>query len=551
MSRSIKQVVLVVDDSKSSRSLLVDMLRDLSVEVIEAENGQEGASAALACMPDLILMDYRMPVMEGPEAVEAIRQHPLAARIPILMITGETAPEKMLSSFQSGVLDFIHKPFDPVQLKAQIASYLRLAEINRRFVLATIDRVTERPNVMALQEDVENEEGVNPLLFIRSRQVVEVRHLYGAGIGDELERSLCARIEEIARSIFRVECRLYVIDRGELVLRFLDAENYIDGESAPVIMRAFERYLVAEEFEVENLLFTCEFRLVVSLPGKGVLEDGLIAFADSQVPGTAPSLVFAGEVVAQHREVIRSNLQTLTSIRNSLREEQVTAYAQPLVDLGTEQVVGYECLMRIKDSAGRILLPGSFLQVAKSSRYYPELTMAMIDQVYRAFQAKPCLYSLNFSSVDIETPQVVKHTLAMLSAHPDFARHLLVELVEQEEGSDFSQIRDFLKKISSCGARAAIDDFGSGYSNLRRLSELDFHFVKIDGTLVRDIVVSERARKLVDWVVSFADQAEVELIAEFVETPEHRDQLLKMGVGIGQGFYYGRPRPLEELLREE
>ncbi|AFG37827.1 EAL domain-containing protein [Spirochaeta africana] len=548
MKHAHTPVLLIVDDSASSRKVLREVLRDLPVEIVEENNGRSGAERALQILPDLILMDYRMPVMDGPEAVAQIRSHQLAARIPILMITGETASDKMLSSFQSGVLDFIHKPFDPVQLKAQVESYLRLAEINRRFVLATMDRVTERPNMMALQEDVDDEGGCNPLLFLRSKEVAAVRRLYGAEIGDQLERSVCARIEDIAGKMFRVACHLYVIDRGSLVLRFIDPDGYIDSESAPTIMRTFEHHLGEEEFEVENLLFTCEFRMVVSLPGPTVLDDGMVAFEDGRDAIRGPSMVFAGEVVAQRRETIHANLQTLTTIRNSLREDQVLAYAQPLVDLRSGNTIGYECLMRIRDAAGLVLTPYQFLDVAKSSRYYPDMTLRMLDQARRVFSDSSCKCSLNYSIVDVENKRVVERTIALLKEYPRFARNLIIELVEQEDGSDFNLIGGFIQQLRDCGAQVAIDDFGSGYSNLRRLVELDFTYVKIDGSLVRDIVTSERSQQLVNWVVDFARQADIELIAEFVETEEHRQRLLEMGVTLGQGYLYGRPVALTDIL---
>ncbi len=547
MIRKHTPVVLIVDDSAASRKVLKDVLKDMPIHVLEAEDGSQGVDIALKEFPDLILMDYRMPVMDGPEAVSRIRRHQLAARIPILMITGETTPDKMLTSFKSGVLDFIHKPFDVVQLRAQVESYLRLAEINRRFVLATMDRVTERPNMMALQEDVEEENGSNPLVFLRSKEVADVRRLYGTEIGDELERVLCDRIEEIAAAMFKVESRLYVIDRGSIVLRFIDTDNYIYGESAPTIMRTFEHHISDEEFEINGLLFTCEFRMVVSLPGETVLDDGIVAFEDGRDTLKSRSIVFAGDVVAQHRKAIHINLSTLNTIRNSLRADQVIAYAQPLIELQNRTVLGYECLMRIKDGSGKILSPFQFLDIAKNSRYYPELTMQMLKQACPAFSSGTYKCSLNYSIVDIENPRIVEHTRHLLQENPGFARNLIIELVEQEEGSDFGLIEEFISMIREYGAEAAIDDFGSGYSNLRRLVELDFNYVKIDGTLVRDIVTSVRSRRLVNWVVGFAKEADVQLVAEFVETEDHRSRLIDMGISLGQGYLFGRPVPLSEI----
>ncbi|GAB6090369.1 EAL domain-containing protein [Spirochaeta dissipatitropha] len=549
MAEKFTPKVLVVDDSIASRKMVCEILRDLHVDIIEAEDGEEAVGIALEVLPDLILMDYRMPKMDGPEAVALIRQHPLAARIPMLMITGETDSSKMISSFESGVLDYIHKPFDRVQLGAQIRSYLKLAEVNRKFVLATIDHVTSRPNLLALHEDVENENGANPLLFLRSKEVSAVRRLYGTQIGNNLEIALCGKIEEIASQMFQVECVLYVIDRGAFVLRFLDNNRYIDMESAPTIMRTFEHHLSDAEFEVNNLLFTCDFRLVVSLAGDDVLSDGLVAFEDGRDLHIGPDIVFANEVVAEHRQSIHNNLQTLTTIRNSLREDHVISYVQPLVDLRNSEVIGYECLMRIRDSSGVILTPYQFLGVAKNSRYYPEMTIYMLNQACRAFSSGNLYCSINYSIVDIENERVVNHTLQVLKNNPEFARNLIIELVEQEDRSDFDRIGTFIRQIKACGARAAIDDFGSGYSNLRRVIELDFDYLKIDGSLVKDIVVNERVKRLVSWVVTFAEQAGMKVIAEFVESEAHQKHLLDMGVNFGQGYHFGRPEALDVRFR--
>ncbi|THB64815.1 MAG: EAL domain-containing protein, partial [Spirochaetaceae bacterium] len=182
--------------------------------------------------------------------------------------------------------------------------------------------------------------------------------------------------------------------------------------------------------------------------------------------------------------------------------------------------------------------------------YYPDLTIQMLLQACDAFAKASCLCTLNYSIVDIENERVVQKTMDILKENPGFASRLVIELVEQEDGSDFELVADFMRDVRQLGAQVAIDDFGSGYSNLRRLMELDFNYVKIDGSLVRDITVSQRAKQLTDWVVGFAEQAKVKLIAEFVETEEHRRLLLDAGVDLGQGYLFGRPEPLRVIKQK-
>ena len=126
-------LILSVDDSSTIRSLLARLFRPFACELCEAANGEEGLAVAAEKRPDLILLDYNMPVLDGIAMLRRLREDPVLKRTPVIMLTAESGPESMATVARLGVRDYVTKPFRDEQL---------LAKVGR--IIPLIPRTTER-----------------------------------------------------------------------------------------------------------------------------------------------------------------------------------------------------------------------------------------------------------------------------------------------------------------------------------------------------------------------------------------------------------------------
>lgn len=124
------------------------------------------------------------------------------------------------------------------------------------------------------------------------------------------------------------------------------------------------------------------------------------------------------------------------------------------------------------------------------------------------------------------------------------------ELTETAAVRNLKATRRFISRMAEIGARVALDDFGTGLSSLMHLKDLDIHCIKIDGKFVRDVLSNARSRALIRALVQIADEIGLETVAEFVENADIAASVRELGVQFAQGYFYGRPGPLSDALRD-
>ena len=156
--------------------------------------------------------------------------------------------------------------------------------------------------------------------------------------------------------------------------------------------------------------------------------------------------------------------------------------------------------------------------------------------------------SINISSLDIDKNSTRDRILELLYGCGKDASRVTFELLEDEDVHDIKTLKAFIKEVKSLGVKIAIDDFGSGYSNFNRLLDYEPDILKIDGSLVKNIVNDRYSLDLVDTIVVFAYKQNIQVIAEFVENEEVFNILNDLGVQFTQGYYFGKPMPLDEIV---
>ncbi len=248
----------------------------------------------------------------------------------------------------------------------------------------------------------------------------------------------------------------------------------------------------------------------------------------------------------------RRRLSMPVELRAGLRRHEFFLLYQPVVDLMSGQVVGAEALMRWRRPDGRLVPPDIFIKVAEDADAIKLVTQRVVELLRQdargLFQAHPELYlALNLSADDV----MDTHTstmLAELSSDLEAPAGGLVAEITERGFVDAVAARPVLEALHRAQVRIAIDDFGTGYSSLASLQELNLDLLKIDKAFVQSLGAAAATSNVVFHIVEIARTLGLRLVAEGIETVEQADALRALGVTFAQGWLFGRPMPLDEVL---
>ncbi len=255
--------------------------------------------------------------------------------------------------------------------------------------------------------------------------------------------------------------------------------------------------------------------------------------------------IVANNLAKEYRKRVEENIKIIEEIKYALNNNSILVYYQPIVDSRTSEIVKYEALVRMRTSSGEIKTPFYFLDASKLSNLYPKITLAVIEKTIELLHNTNKQVSINLSVLDIENDDVRSNIIHILSEHRPCVDRITFELLEDEKAHDFKVVKNFIKLVKSMGATIAIDDFGKGYSNYSRLIEYEPDFLKVDGSLIKDINQNPISHSVVKSIVTFAKEQNMKIVAEFVENETTVKTLQDLGVDMLQGYFFGKPEPLE------
>jgi EAL domain-containing protein (putative c-di-GMP-specific phosphodiesterase class I) len=234
-------------------------------------------------------------------------------------------------------------------------------------------------------------------------------------------------------------------------------------------------------------------------------------------------------------------------IADTLDKDNVVPFFQPICNKNGH-IIKYEALIRIKtkdkQEQEQYVSPYYFLDIARRTRQYDSLSHKMIEKVLEMMVAHPTVtFSINFSFRDMLNKEIRDMVRSKIVAMREENKpiNLVFEVLESEKLTDINTIKNFLKYIKYDDAPIAIDDFGTGYSNFLHLMQMEPSYLKIDGSLIKEIDTNTKTLLLVKGIVSFAKALQVKTIAEYVHSKAIYDLLVEIGVDEFQGYYIGEP----------
>jgi PAS domain S-box-containing protein len=233
----------------------------------------------------------------------------------------------------------------------------------------------------------------------------------------------------------------------------------------------------------------------------------------------------------------------LGRIRDAIDDDRLVLYTQPIVDLLTGHTVQQELLLRMRAEDGSIIAPGEFLPIAERYGLISEIDRWVIRQAV-ALAARGEATEFNLSGASIGDPTVVHElasAIAQAAADPSL---LVVEVTETAMMKQVDAGRRFAEQVTALGCRLALDDFGTGFASLSYLKQIPAQLLKIDIEFVRDLTHSDTDARLVRGIIGIAREFDQTTIAEGIEDEATLVLLRELGVHLGQGYLFGRPRSL-------
>jgi PAS domain S-box-containing protein len=238
-----------------------------------------------------------------------------------------------------------------------------------------------------------------------------------------------------------------------------------------------------------------------------------------------------------------------SDLRHALENGEFFPYFQPLVELVTGELHGFELLARWQHPTLGIISPDTFIPMAESNGSIGELSSQVLRKAFQAItlHGKGLRLAFNISPLQLKDLTLPRH-IRQIAEDAGFPLECAtVEITESAIAEDMAAARSISADLKAMGCRIALDDFGTGYSSLYHLKSLPFDELKVDRTFVSSMTTERESRKIVAAVVGLGQSLGLKTVAEGIETQEQADMLVRLGCEMGQGWHYGRPAPAEQL----
>lgn len=318
--------------------------------------------------------------------------------------------------------------------------------------------------------------------------------------------------------------------------------------------------IAADEHRVSVTLGECTgFHSIVEVMNflRTLLSESRVrAITAAWVDPMLPQPLSSTELLAKAAPLVAMAAQDSGPLLSLLKDGRLMTYFQPIFRAGSQDLWGYECLMRGQAEDGTLISPAQIIAWAQQ-----EQLIFMLDRVCRETHLRnagragirqDAMLLINFMPTAIYQPAYCLQTTmaAAKEAGIDPSR-IIFEVVEQYEVPDRDHLAGILKYYRDHGYRVALDDLGSGYAGLNLLADLDPDLIKIDRDLISKAVKSPTHRAVVDALIRIGHDTDKLVLAEGVETAEETQLMTNLGADLLQGFYLGKPaaRPAMEPLQ--
>jgi diguanylate cyclase (GGDEF)-like protein len=296
-------------------------------------------------------------------------------------------------------------------------------------------------------------------------------------------------------------------------------------------------------------------------PENGISSNSLIKYSDiamykSKDTGKNKYTLFDKKM----EEELSRNTLIIEVLRNAIENKEIYVQYQPFMELRTNNVIGFEALMRIHNDRLGTITPDEFIPIAEESGLIIELSSWLLREVCRFNKnlidigAKPRPVAVNISSVQINRPGFVSLLSEVLKETSLPPQYLELEITESTLVSSIMDATKLLNDLQKLGVRISLDDFGTGYSSLNYLTKMPINTLKIDKSFIDNICNNRKDAFISESIIQLAHSLDIKVVAEGVENTEQLVLLREQKCDIIQGFIYSpplHPSALLDIIRED
>jgi diguanylate cyclase (GGDEF)-like protein len=390
------------------------------------------------------------------------------------------------------------------------------------------DSLTSLPNRKKLIQDISLFEQ-KTLVLVNIDDFKEINNIIGITGGDIVLKEMAQRLTSLNPDN---ESTLYKLHADEFA--FL-----IPGEQSEEEMKLLAekiQTIMDKDIEIKETAIIASISIGISNYSEGLFSTADIALRTARLR-KQPFTIYSNEL--EMTKKYEENIHQLYQIQKGILNDRFLPYFQPIYDIRRNRIQKFECLIRL-DEEGTIIEPKHFLDISKRSRKYPWLTRIMVTKSFQHFGPTDHDFSINLCLEDMINPETTSHIYSELESF-DIGKRVIFELLESERIESHPEVLDFIQRVREFGCRLAIDDFGSGYSNFEYILRMKFYFLKIDASLVKNVIQDDNARILINTIVEFCKQLNIKTIAEYVSSKEIYEMIRDLGVDFAQGYFVGMP----------
>jgi EAL domain-containing protein (putative c-di-GMP-specific phosphodiesterase class I)/FixJ family two-component response regulator len=528
------QAILVIDDDLGIRSFYQSVLQRAGFDVILAADGMSGLEILETREVGLVLCDVAMPGMSGFDVVRALRASPSTATLPIILIAGAADHESVIAALSAGADDFLAKPVRNDELVARVRAHIRTQAAWLDSVQQELRKRSSVVSMLARLQPSSDPEAMARAAIgeLAARADVGFAAVFQvlAGSRGRILASTLAAADDTSSTAPSARRMRYLIDRASRGPWIEDIGQPEHGDPTNAFWQGgFEVLAGAPIFWKEGLvgILTMGRKRELDRPTLARTRDLLLAtvidYAAVLGAIIGPSLTARSKSQVEHRR-----------LRRILANREFDVVFQPIIDLTTRSVVGFEALTRFADGVA----PDVRFAEARAAGLATEFELAALGHAASQAQQLP---ADAFVGINV-SPEVVLSSSDALRQMLSGPRQSVIEITEHVPIADYGALRDAIASLD--GVQCAVDDAGAGFASMRHMLELQPTYAKLDISLVRGIHTDALRQALAAGLVYYAMRSGVRLIAEGVELDAEARMLQALGVEMAQGYLFGRPAPL-------
>jgi len=388
------------------------------------------------------------------------------------------------------------------------------------------DKITSLYNREKFLLELKNKEYRSyAIFFINIVDFKKINQIYGSNIGDKVLIEFSKRLKKISQEVFRIYSDRFAI--------------LIPVKSYKIYLKKLEN--IEKKFSIdENIKIEIDIKIIYFKNRvENIIERANIAFKKSK-----KNIILFDDI----KKILDKDKEYFDILEKAIQQNLIVPFFQKVIYNSVDQKIAYyETLMRISDGK-RVLLPIKFIEIAKEHGIYNKLNFIMLNKSIKSIKYLNSKISINLDTYDILQTDFFdkfKHILVKNRVDGSFVQ---IELLENEDiYKNFDEVRNFFSKIKKLNCSIALDDFGKGYSNFSLIKDIKIDTIKLDISLVKDILKDEKNFFIVDTLTKLINQLDIKIAAEGIENKKIYEKLKDLPIDYLQGYYFAKPLPLEKI----